>query len=179
MKRRAFLATTGVVATAGCLGRADTGDDSTTTSGGDGTDCPDVHGGTDATVCSGADGSQPVSFGQSTDRVALGEALEVTLVNDSASEVGLNPYDWAVHRETDDGWERVERGPVIEPWVVLDQGDRVRWRVGVGDAADPDTSPDDVYGGTLALDSGQRYAFSVSVDVDGERVVFVAPFTVE
>ena len=107
-----------------------------------------------------------------------GDLLELTLVNEDADSVGLNPYDWAVYRETDDGWKRVERGPVIEPWVVLEAGDRVRWRVGVGDA-DPDTSPEDVYGGSLALDSGRRYAFSVSVDVAGDRVSLVAPFTVE
>ncbi|MDH5021551.1 hypothetical protein [Halobacterium rubrum] len=178
MKRRAFLATGAVLATAGCLGRAGTGgDDSTPTSVDD--DCPDVSDGTDATVCSGTAENQPASFGQSADRVAVGETLEVTLANDSADEVGLNPYDWRVHRETEDGWEPVDRGAVIEPWVVLEAGERVRWRVGVGETADTDTGPEDVYGGTLALESGQRYAFSVSVDVDEDRVVFVAPFSVE
>lgn len=179
MKRRAFLATAGLVATTGCLGRAGTGDTSTTTSHADEADCPDLSDGTDPTVCSGAAENQPVSFGQSVDRVAVGETLEVTLVNEDAESVGLNPYDWRVHRQTDDGWERVERGAVIEPWVVIEAGDRVRWRVGVGDAAEPDTSPDDVYGGSLDLGAGERYAFSVSVDVDDERVLFVAPFTVE
>jgi hypothetical protein len=178
VKRRAFLATGAVLATAGCLGCVGTGSDDSTTTSGEGA-CPDVHGGTDATVCAGAAGSQPASFGQSTDRVAVGETLEVTLVNNSAESVGLNPYDWAVHRETDDGWKPVDRGAVVEPWVVLEAGDSVRWRVGVGDTADPDTSPDDVYGGALDLDSGRRYAFSVDVDLDDDPVVFVAPFTVE
>jgi len=209
MKRRAFLATGVAVAAAGCLGRTGRGGgggggdsdptttngggdgDSTTTSGdggsgggsGDDAGCPDVSGDDSATtVCSGAAGGQPASFGQNADRVAVGEVVEVTLVNDAAESVGLNPYDWRVHRETGDGsgWERVERGPVVEPWVVLGAGDRARWRVGVGDAADPDTSPDDgVYGGTLPLESGRRYAFSVAADVDGDPVAFVAPFTVE
>jgi hypothetical protein len=179
MKRRAFLATGAVLATAGCLGRTGTGSDDSTTTSGDGADCPDVSDGTDATVCADAAGSQPVSFGQSADRVAVGETLEGTLVNDAADEVGLNPYDWRVHRETEDGWQRVERGAVIEPWIVLEAGDSVRWRVGVGDTADPDTSPEDVYGGALALESGQRYAFSVPVAVGDDSVVFVAPFSVE
>jgi hypothetical protein len=189
MKRRAFLATTGLVATTGCLGRAVGGGDGPTTrddttarddvtTAKDEASCPTVHDSVDATVCAGAPNDRAVSFGQSTDRLTAGEVLELTLVNEDAESVGLNPYDWAVYRETDDGWKRVERGPVIEPWVVLEAGDRVHWRVGVGDAA-PDTSPEDVYGGSLALDSSQRYAFSVSVDVAGDRVSLVAPFTVE
>jgi hypothetical protein len=184
MKRRAFLATTGLVATTGCLGRAvsdgdgPTTGDGTTTQGGNEAPCPTLRDEVDATVCTGGTNDRGVSFGQSDDRLTAGDLLELTLVNEDAESVGLNPYDWAVYRETDDGWKRVERGPVIEPWVVLEAGDRVRWRVGVGDA-DPDTSPEDVYGGSLALDSGRRYAFSVSVDVAGDRVSLVAPFTVE
>ena len=186
MRRRTFLATGAVLATTGCLGSASTGGDDATTANGDEPDCPDIHGGTKSTVCAGATGDRPVSFTQRTDRVAVGGTLEATLVNDTAASVGLNPYDWAVHRETDGGWKPVDRGAVIEPWVVLEAGGRARWRVGMGDSADPDTNPDDVYGGSLPLESGQRYAFSVSADVgdddndaDDDRTVFVAPFTVE
>jgi hypothetical protein len=185
MRRRTFLATGAVLATAGCLGRTGTGGDDATTTNSDGADCPAVHGGTEATVCTGATGDYPVSFTQRADRVPVGGTLAVALVNDTAAAVGLNPYDWAVYHLTGGASKPVDRGAVVEPWVVLEAGDRVRWRVGAGDSADPDTSPDDVYGGALPLESGQRYAFAISVAVDDaepaddDRTVFVAPFTVE
>ena len=195
-------------ATAGCLGRTGAGDgggdDSTTdpsttdhatdeagSDDGDASldddagpgapDCPARYPGdesVEAVVCAGQSGNRRVSFGQNTDRLARGAPLEVTLVNDGADAVGLNPYAWTVHRRVGDGdWERVDRGPVVEPWVTLSAGDRLRWRVGAGDS-DVQPHPDDqVYGGSLDLDAG-GYAFSVTADVDDQRVAFVAPFAV-
>lgn len=194
-------------ATAGCLGRTGDGggdNDSTTDSstthhatdeagGDDGdasfdddadpgvpdcTDLYDDHESVDAVVCAGEPATRRVSFGQNTERLPRGETLEATLVNDGADAVGLNPYAWTVHRRVGDGdWERVDRGPVIEPWVTLSSGDRMRWRVGVGDS-DVQPHPDDQrYGGSLDLDAG-GYVFSVTADVDDQRVAFVAPFAV-
>lgn len=187
MKRRAFLATTGLVVTTGCLGRAvsdgdepTTGDKSTRT--GDGTStgeasCPTIHDSVDATVCTGGPSDRGVSFGQSADRLTAGEVLELTLVNEDAESVGLNPYDWGVYRETSDGWERVDPRATIEPWVVLDAGERLHWRIGVGDAS-PETDDDNAYGGSRDLEPGE-YAFAATADVAGDRVSLVAPFTVE
>lgn len=144
-------------------------------------ECPDLYDdadNVDAVVCAGEASDERLSFGQSAERVARGDALEATLVNDAADSVGLNPYDWAVHRRVSGGdWERVDRGPVPEPWTELSRGDRMRWRVRVGDS-DVQPHPDDqVYGGNLALDAG-AYAFAVTAEVGGQRVAFVAPFAV-
>lgn len=201
MKRRTFLATTGLLATTGCLGRAasdgdesslwddtTTEDDTTTqnetttrddtaTPGDHEASCPSVHDDVDATVCSGGEPGRGVSFGQNTERLAAGEVLEVTLVNEDVESVGLNPHDWAVYRETDAGWEQVDPGPTIEPWVVLESGDRLHWRVGIGGVT-TDTGEGGVYGGSKTLDPG-TYAFAVTADVAGAKVSLVAPFTVE
>jgi len=147
----------------------------------DAPECPDIYEdreNVDAVLCADESGSRRVSFGQNTGRLPRGETLSATLVNDGADAVGLNPYDWTVHRRVDDGdWKRVDRGPVVEPWETLSTGDRLRWRVGVGDS-DVQPHPDEnVYGGSLDLEPGS-YAFSVIADVDGQRVAFVAPFAV-
>lgn len=196
-------------ATAGCLGRTGAGDgggdDSTTDSSttdhatdeagsddGDASfdddadpgvpDCADLyddHESVAAVVCAGESASRQVSFGQNTDRLARGETLETTLVNDgAAAAVGLNPYAWSVHRRVGGGdWKRLERGAYVEPWVTLASGERLRWRVGVGEVEVQPHADDRVYGGSLDLDAG-TYAFSAIVDVDGQRVAFVAPFAV-
>ncbi|SEW05054.1 hypothetical protein [Halobacterium jilantaiense] len=195
MKRRAFLATAGLVATTGCLGRAvSDGDepatrdesttqrDSATRGDGDaladhGRSCPAIHDSADATVCAGEGGDRGVSFGQNADRLTSGEVLELTLVTEDTESVGLNPYDWGVYREKDGGWARVDQEPTIEPWVVLASGERLQWRVGVGDAT-VDTDGDRVYGGPKDLDPGE-YAFAATADIGDATVSLVAPFTVE
>ena len=195
MKRRAFLATTGLVATTGCLGRAvsdgdesslwddtTTEDDPTTrddtaTLGDHERSCPTVHDDVNATVCAGGASDRGVSFGQNAERLTAGDVLELTLINEDAESVGLNPYDWAVYRETEDGWEPVDPGPTIEPWVVLEPGERLHWRVGVGGVT-AHTDGDRVYGGSEQLDPG-AYAFAATADVAGTTVSLVAPFTVE
>ncbi|AAG18957.1 MULTISPECIES: hypothetical protein [Halobacterium] len=176
MKRRAFLATAAVLTTTGCLGRTDSVSDSDDTD-----DCPTMHSDNDAVdtvVCAGASDGHPITFTQDQTTVSRGGVVPVTLGNDDADEIGLNPHDWTVYRETDSGWKTVREDPVIQPWTTLSAGDRIHWRVGVGDA-DPDTSDDTVYGDVLDLASGSRYAFSTIVDVDDEQTALVAPFTVE
>jgi hypothetical protein len=158
--------------------------DGTTTGDDDGTPtddaesrCPQLHDSVDATVCAGEPNSLGVSFGQSTDRLARGELLELTLVNEDAASVGLNPYEWAVYEEAGDGWTQVDPGPTITPWVVLHGGERLRWLVGVGDVT-PENGGERVYGGAVDLDPGE-YAFGTTADVAGDRASLVAPFTVE
>jgi hypothetical protein len=189
MKRRSFLAGAAALATSGCLGRAvgngtttrdrtttdrqNTTTDSTTTSG----DCPEVRREVAATVCSGEDSDYGAVLSQTAQSVAADGSLGVTLTNESAESVGLNPYAWAVHERTEKGWRHVAPDTHIEPWTVLSQGDSQAWRVQLGDGGTTENE-DAVAAGPLDLDAGE-HAFSIVAQVDGDRVAFVARFTVE
>lgn len=188
MKRRSFLAGAAALATAGCLGRAvgdgtttrdrtttdqKTTTDATTTTG----DCPEVRREVAATVCSGGDSDYGATLSQTAQSVMADGSLGVTLTNESAESVGLNPYAWAVHERTEKGWRHVAPDTHIEPWTVLSQGDSQAWRVQLGDGESTE-SGDAVAAGPLDLDAGE-HAFSVVPKVDGDRVAFVARFTVE
>lgn len=189
MKRRGFLAGAAALATSGCLGRA-VGDGATTTDGTttsqppatDGGACPDVRREVAATVCSGQDGGYGATIAQSAQTVPADGELVVTLTNEGAESVGFNPYAWAVHERTEKGWKRVGPDVFIEPWTVLSRGDSQEWHLALGESETSEDGTTDrentVAAGPLDLTAGD-HAFSVVAQVDGERVAYVAPFTVE
>ena len=182
MRRRQFLSAAGLAtatAAAGCLGSATplqpprNPDDTSS----EPTPCPSVREHTDRTVCADPASGGPVAFEQNADTVTAGEDFVVELTNEGTDEVGLNPYDWAVHRKAGDDWERVAPDNSIEPWYLIAPGDSLSWHLMVGELH-PTPSTENVYIPPLDLDAGE-YAFSVVASVDEERAEFVARFAVE
>ncbi|GAD51921.1 hypothetical protein MBEHAL_0681 [Halarchaeum acidiphilum MH1-52-1] len=177
------IATTASVALTGCTNGTGTGD-STTTGGTDGpsTDapfegCPPLHD-ADRTVCAAsAAADAPVVLRPSATTVESPGTLRFTLSNGGETTLGLNPYGWAVHRETTDGWARVAPDATIEPWREVAPGDAQAWVLGVGTETEPTAAGGTVAYGPLALDAG-TYAFSVVAQAAGEWTAYVARFRV-
>jgi hypothetical protein len=135
--------------------------------------CPSFDSDT-TSVCVGE--NTAVSFSRSEATVAVGDALTVTLTNERADEVGLNPYGWTVYRRDGDDWTQVAPDAFVEPWRTLHAGESLSWHVHVG-GEDVPHSDQGVHVGPLSLDDGD-HAFTLLADVEGERTEFVAPFTV-
>lgn len=180
--RRDLLAALGlgaVGALAGCTGASSAPDeattDETTTTPPDFSGCPSLRETVEETVCTAtAPADAPVVLAPSSTDVAASGTLRFTLANGSQASLGLNPYDWALHREADRGWERVAPDAVIQPWFTLAPGESRVWELhlGAGHSAPNGT----VVAGPLDLESG-TYAFSV-VAVGEARTAYVARFRV-
>lgn len=54
-------------------------------------------------------------------------ALDLTLHNDSATELTFNPYSWTVRHELVSGWERLERRSQGDGRLVVGDGETHRW----------------------------------------------------
>lgn len=176
MRRRTYLASVaGLAATGGCLGTV------SAVLPGSGRDAPSPPARCPSfderaeTVCVGDDDAS-ASFSRSAASVGDGEEFVVTLTNESAEAVGLNPYAWTVYRRDGDGWTQVAPDAFVEPWRRLEAGASQSWRLQVGDASG-ETSADAVVIDPLGLERGE-HAFTVLAVVDGDRTEFVAPFAV-
>jgi hypothetical protein len=191
MNRRTVLATVGAlsVGTAGCLDRANSGSRPPTTSTQSPADssngstedtpptpsqrfddvaCPTFEE-TERTVCFHTLGeeSAPVFVEPSTDLFEPApdgeavETIEFVLHNDSDAGVGLNPYDWAIKRQTAGGWEHVVPDVHPEPWTTVEAGETSAWELGVDGSPEPDSGRAMAISGDLA---DGVYAFTVTVD---------------
>jgi hypothetical protein len=71
----------------------------------------------------------------------------------------LTPHDWAIKRQTADGWTHVAPDEYVEPWYTLKPDETYTWRLSV------ETHPTPQGDQTMAimenLDSG-TYAFQVT-----------------
>ncbi|GGN14197.1 hypothetical protein [Halarchaeum nitratireducens] len=173
------LAGTVSVALAGCSGGAGGNDGDGDGDDGDGTtppfgECPSLRA-ADATVCA-ANADAPVVLRPSATTVTAPGTLQFTLSNGGESTLGMNPYDWAVHRETADGWERVAPDATIEPWREIPPGASQAWMLQVG-ASHASPANETVVCGPLTLGAG-TYAFSVVARADGAWTAYVARFRV-
>lgn len=183
MRRRSYLGAVAALAsagTAGCLGVAtsalpgNAGDGPG--SGGALPPCRSFGLGDGATVCAG-DQSADVVPTRNAASVSAGDDLVLTLTNESAGDVGVNPYAWTAFRRGDDGWTQVAPDPFVEPRRTLERDESLSWHLMVGSShSTPDG--DGVYLDPLGLDAG-AYAFVVVAVVDGDRTEFVAPFAVD
>ncbi|GGL31110.1 hypothetical protein GCM10009037_13560 [Halarchaeum grantii] len=182
--RRRVLAALGfgvVGSLAGCTGASSAPDevttDETTTTPPDFSGCPSLRETADETVCAAtAPADAPVVLAPSRADVAAPGTLRFTLTNDSEASLGLNPYDWALHRETDGGWERVAPDAVIQPWFTLAPGESRTWELQIGGGHSAPQNDSTVVAGPLDLEPG-TYAFSV-VAVGEARTAYVARFRV-
>ncbi|GAA0292760.1 hypothetical protein GCM10009066_04100 [Halarchaeum salinum] len=137
--------------------------------------CPSLRD-ADRTVCAATAGADvPVVLRPSTTALTSPGTLRFTLSNGGESTLGLNPYDWTVHRETADGWEHVAPDATIEPWREIQPGESQSWVLGVG--TEPTAEGDDVACGPLALDA-RTYAFSVVAQEGDVWTAYVARFRV-
>lgn len=133
-------------------------------------DCPSFADSADQTICAhtGTDASlyptvsQDV-FSPTTDDDTV-ETLAITLHNESDHLFGFNPYEWAIKRETADGWEHVAPGEYIEPLYNLEPGDTYSWELSVESRPSPDDER--TIAVTEELESG-RYAFQVTGTLKG------------
>ena len=164
------------VALAGCTSGAGGNDGDgagTTTPVGE---CPSLRA-ADSTVCAAKAGADtPVVLRPSTTTLTAPGTLRFTLSNGGESTLGMNPYDWAVHRETADGWERVAPDATVEPWRELPPGASQAWALQVG-ASHSSPENETVVCGPLTLEAG-TYAFSVVARADGTWTAYVARFRV-
>lgn len=154
----------------------------------DGDPCPSFDGAADGTVCFHelGNGSAPVSLEPSAELFEPSpgdgsvETVTFTLHNRSGEAVGLNPYDWSVHRRTDGGWERVAPDAIPEPWLRLQDGQNFEWRLAV--EQHPTTDGERTQFPVVDLADGV-YAFAVTVAGEsgpnsGHRTECVALFEV-
>lgn len=178
MKRRTYVASVfGLAATGGCISAVSSvmaGDEEPGSPNPTPTRCPSFDGDADS-VCIGEEAT--VSFARSEAAVSSGDALAVTLTNEAADEVGLNPYAWTLYRRDGDDWTQVAPDAFVEPWRGLDSGESLSWHVQVG-GEERTPSEEGIHVGPLGLERGE-YAFTVLANVDGDRTEFVAPFVVE
>ncbi|WP_435097834.1 hypothetical protein [Halarchaeum sp. P4] len=208
--RRQFLATLGLssaAALAGCTRQSgapapETSPQTTTTttttpafSG-----CPSLREHADETVCAAtAADDSPVVLRPSATELSGSGTLQFTLRNGRETSIGLNPYDWAVHRKTESGWAKVAPDMVIQPWHEIPPGEAQSWVLRVGERAETTTtndsttasntttttsntttataSKDPIECGPLPLTPG-TYAFSVVAAESGTRTAYVARFRV-
>jgi hypothetical protein len=132
-------------------------------------ECPSFADGVDQTVCSHTGSNTGVypAVSQEVFTPTTGdnsvETLEITLHNVSGSRFGLNPHDWAIKRQTADGWTHVAPEEYVEPWYTLEPDETYTWRLSV------ETHPTPQGDQTMAimedLDSG-TYAFRVTGILD-------------
>lgn len=128
-------------------------------------DCPSFADSADRTVCSHTDTDSDVYptvsqdvFTPTTADDSV-ETMAIVVHNESDGLFGFNPYDWAIKRHTDDGWEHVAPDAVVEPWYNLSAGDAYTWELSV--ESHSDTEGDQTRSITEDLDSG-TYAFQMT-----------------
>ena len=198
MHRRAVLAGLATLAGAGCVGDPANSTPAPTDDGPADrlmTDdpfadapCPAVRERADRHVCYPTvddPGTAPLVLEPDRQRVDWGPGTEViepltfTLHNRTGGSVGFNWFDWAIHRRTDDGWEKVAPEMMPEPWTSIADGEAYVWSL-AGEDHDPPRE-DRAHSVVQALDTG-TYAFSVDVQAgkenETERVACVALFDV-
>lgn len=203
MRRRRFIGGAGsamLAAVAGCISGND--DEPSTGSEDDGTptdetpdgddpfvdaSCPSFSDSADRTVCAHKDHDADVYptlseqvFAPTTGDDSV-ETLQIQLHNESDSNLGLNPHEWALKRQTDDGWEHVAPEEYIEPWYTVKSGEVYTWLVSV--ETHPSPSDDRTLSVVEDLDAG-TYAFQVTGVLegdadDGPRIECIGLFEVE
>lgn len=86
------------------------------------------------------------------------ETMAITLHNDSDTQFGLNPHEWAIKRQTASGWTHVAPQEYVEPWYTLDAGETYTYTLSV----QPHPTPqEDTHAITEDLSSG-TYAFQLT-----------------
>lgn len=204
MRRRRFIGAAGcaLAAAAGCISGSD--DTTRTDSEGNGPDdstptgtpaedplsdvgCPSFSDSADQTVCAHTDHDADVYptvsdqvFVPTTDDDSV-ELLKIQLHNEGDSVFGLNPHEWALKRQTGDGWEHVAPEEYIEPWYNLAPGEAYTWTLSV--ETHPSPNGDRHTSITENLDAG-TYAFQVTGIADpdsdnGTNIESVALFKLE
>ena len=137
MKRREFLALTGSggVGLAGCSGtpRA-SGDTPTVTTSGPAASlgsygCPPSAPDRTEVVCSHTVDTDeaPVYLLPNERSVSDPASLELTIHNDSPSELAFNPHSWTVRHELETGWGRLERRSQGDGRLVVGGGETHTW----------------------------------------------------
>lgn len=128
-------------------------------------DCPSFGDSVDRTVCSHTETDSDVYptvsqevFTPTTDDDSV-ETIDVVVHNESDESFGFNPYDWAIKRQTESGWEHVAPDEVVEPWYNLSAGDTHTWQLSV--ESPPEAQDGHMTGITEDLESG-TYAFQMT-----------------
>lgn len=201
MERRAFMtAAAGLVATAGCTTRAvkspgtttstNTHDNQKTTSPTTTRDnwattdttaaCPSFVGNADRTVCSDNPGDAEVYLTRSDERfVDYGgndtvETTRFTLVNESDRTFTIDVNDWAVKRQTDDGWHHVAPDDHTDALTEVSASGRHEWLLGTESHSAP--MSEDSQSIVAELASAGRHAFVVHGSLGDEHIECVARF---
>jgi len=108
------------------------------------------------------------------------DVFEIELHNQSAATFGFNPYDWALKRHTDDGWNHIAPEMTPEPWTRLDPDETYTYGLSVESV--PTERVDGSRRIVQDLDSG-TYALVVNGLLErgegSERVECAAVFVVE
>lgn len=189
MNRRGFLAAAaGIIATAGCATRGVNSTETTasTTPRDDQktTDmtaaCASFVGNADRTVCSDNPGDAEVYITRSDERfVDYGgndtvETARFTLVNESDRTFTLDVNDWAVKRQTDDGWLHVAPDDHIDALTDVSAGGRYEWHLGTESHSAP--MSEDSQSIVADLASAERHQFIVHGSLGDEHIECVASF---
>lgn len=126
--------------------------------------CPSFADSVDRTVCSHTDSDSDIYptvseavFTPTTDDNSV-ETLAIRVHNESGATFEFNPYEWALKRQTADGWVHVAPEEYVEPLYRLPSGETYTWELGV----ESHPKPGDNYTTTITedLDSG-TYAFQM------------------
>ncbi|MFC7074806.1 hypothetical protein ACFQJ7_15930 [Halovenus rubra] len=153
-----------------------------------GSNCPSFSDKVDRTVCARSETDSQIYptiskqvFEPTTDDNTV-ENLQITLHNESDKTFGLNPYAWALKRQTDDGWSHVAPEAYIQPWENVESGGRYNWNLSV--EKHPTPSEEQTVWIAEDLESG-TYAFQITgmasteSDDDGPRIECVAQFEIK
>lgn len=136
--------------------------------------CPSFAEGTDRTVCwhtvDPESADLYLSVASPVFEPAAGDAsLPFTLHNDSGVPFGHNPYEWAIKRETEEGWEHVAPDMYIEPWETVPDGETYTWVLRVGEDATTSAGTDRERTLTVTQDLADGvYAFQITGLLEGE-----------
>lgn len=132
-------------------------------------DCPSFGESVDQTVCSHTGSNTGVypAVSQEVFTPTTGddsvETLSITLHNVSGSRFGFNPHDWAIKRQTEDGWVHVAPEEYVEPWYTIEPDETYTWELSV--ESHPSPQDDQTLSVVEDLDSG-TYAFRVTGILD-------------
>lgn len=93
-------------------------------------ECPPYDGG-DATVCSQTveTDSAPVYLLPSPTVGDAPDSLELTLANESATDLSFNPYSWSVRKKSASGWSEIEQEWSGGGTLTVASGDSETWSV--------------------------------------------------
>lgn len=96
-------------------------------------ECPPRGSDTGAAVCSHTvetDSASVYLLPAETNADAPGETLELTLYNDSATDLRFNPYQWSILSRDGSKWERVEKRASGNGRVTVAAGETKTWTFG-------------------------------------------------